>query len=495
MFKFHSSIRHKIIFTYYTGIVLIIGLAVLTLSELWYMEKKVRFGAVVTEVFDTTLEIRRFEKNFFLYEKNEDYRENIQYVEKAQEILNKNADDYKKLTIAPQLDKIGTDLQRYRLLMEKFSHLNKHGLSQRLEMESSIRETGKEIITIAEDVSKSERMRLQMVLSKTQKMLIYTIVFLSVMGFIIGQVLSKVVVKPLKSLEERMNQITEGKLRTVSIDSSDREIVSLTNAFNKMLKELELRQRHLVQREKLASLGTLLSGVAHELNNPLSNISSSCQILTEEIEDSDMKFKKELLSQIDEQTDRAKNIVRSLLDFSRDKEFKRELLSLKTLLDETIQFIKGDVPSRISVKLDVPDDLTIFADKQRIQQVFLNLVKNAVESIDAEGSVSIAACKHLLHGTIDERCDYQKNSGQCTGECPMKTDTLDIEIKDTGTGIPPEVLPKIFDPFFTTRDVGKGTGLGLYIVQEIIHEHGGCIGVCSELGKGTTFLIRFRIKE
>ena len=495
MFKYESSIRQKIIVTYYAGIVVIIGLSVLTLSELWYMEKKVRFGAVVTEIFDTTLEIRRFEKNFFLYEKNEDYRENMQYVEKAQEILSKDENDYKKLAIAPQLDKIGIDLKQYRFLMVQFSQTNKAKVSQRLDMENAIREKGKEIITVAENVSMSERMKLQMLLSKTQKILISTLVFLSVMGFIIGQVLSKVVVKPLKSLEERMNLITEGKLKKVSIDSRDAEIVSLTNAFNKMLNELELRQRHLVQREKLASLGTLLSGVAHELNNPLSNISSSCQILTEEIEDSDMKFKKELLSQIDEQTDRAKNIVRSLLDFSRDKEFKREVLSLKKLFDETIQFIKGEIPSRISVKLDVPDDLAIFADKQRIQQAFLNLVKNAVESIDAEGTVSITACNHLLHGAIDERCDYQKNSGQCTGECPMKTDTLDIEIKDSGAGIPPEVLPKIFDPFFTTRDVGKGTGLGLYIVQEIIHEHSGCIGVCSEIGKGTTFLMRFRVKE
>jgi signal transduction histidine kinase len=100
-----------------------------------------------------------------------------------------------------------------------------------------------------------------------------------------------------------------------------------------------------------------------------------------------------------------------------------------------------------------------------------------------------------LKGAVDERCDYQKNQGECTGECPIKTDTIDVEIRDTGSGIPPEILPNIFDPFFTTKDVGKGSGLGLYIVQEIVHEHGGCIGACSELEKGTAFLIRFPIKE
>ena len=149
------------------------------------------------------------------------------------------------------------------------------------------------------------------------------------MAIVIGQILSRMVVKPLKMLEESMGVIAEGKFERVSIDSHDREILSLANAFNTMLKELELRQRHLVQSEKLASLGTLLSGVAHELNNPLSNISSSCQILTEEIEDTDIAYKKELLSQIDEQTDRARNIVRSLLEFSREKVFKKELLQSK----------------------------------------------------------------------------------------------------------------------------------------------------------------------
>jgi len=495
MFTFHSSIRQKITFGYFFGVMVIISFSLFTLVELWYIEKKVRFGEVVTEFFDATLEMRRFEKNFFLYRKMEDYHENIRYVEKATEILGKNVRGYKDLAVSAELDRLRSDLRQYRLLMEQFSLLGNGNDASLNLVENAIREKGKDIITFAENISKTERHRIQSMLDLTRKFIILSIIAFSAAGIAIGQILSRMVVKPLKNLEIMMNEISEGKLKKITMLSRDREIVSLTQAFNKMLVELEVRQKHLVQREKLASLGTLISGVAHELNNPLSNISSSCQILIEEIEDSDNAFKKELLSQIDEQSDKAKNIVRSLLEFSRDKGFKREQLPLRKLIEETNQLLKGEIPSRISVSIDVPDELTIFADKQRIQQAFLNLIKNAIDSIDAEGSVFIRACKHRLKGNIDERCDYARDQGNCTGECPIKTDTIDIEIRDTGSGIPPEVLPRIFDPFFTTKDVGKGAGLGLYIVQEIVHEHEGCIGVCSDYGKGTTFLIRFPLKE
>jgi two-component system, NtrC family, sensor kinase len=496
MFTFQSSIRQKITFGYYIGVMVIISLSLFTLIELWYIKKKVRFGEVVTEFFDATLEMRRFEKNFFLYRKIEDYHENIRYIEKAMDILDKNASGYKNLAVSTELERLRDDLNQYRLLIQKVALLGNDDSDARLDIaENAIREKGKEIVTIAENISRTERQRIQNLLDIIQKIIIISIFTFSIAGIAISQILSRMVVRPLKNMEIMMKEISEGKLKKITILSQDREIISLTSAFNKMLMELELRQKHLIQREKLASLGTLVSGVAHELNNPLSNISSSCQILIEEIEDSDIKFKKELLSQIDEQTNKAKYIVRSLLDFSRDKEFKRDSMPLRILFDETIQLMKGEIPSRISVSIDVPDDLYIFVDKQRIQQAFLNLIKNALDSIYAEGTVFIRANKHMLKGEIDERCDYARDQGQCTGECPIKTDTIDIEIKDTGSGILPEVLPNIFDPFFTTKDVGKGAGLGLYIVQEIVHEHEGCIGVCSDPGKGTTFVIRFPIKE
>ena len=227
----------------------------------------------------------------------------------------------------------------------------------------------------------------------------------------------------------------------------------------------------------------MLSGVAHELNNPLSNISTSCQILIEELESADPEYKRELLAQIDEQTGRARNIVRSLLDFAREREFKRETLPLAGLLAETLRFIKGQVPSQAVVVMDIPADIVIAGDKQRLQQVFLNLIKNALESLEGAGEVVIRA---LWRAAPDEE---ESGRFKHLAQCSSTKEVVEIEIRDNGHGITAEVLPRIFDPFFTTKDVGEGSGLGLFVVYEIIEEHGGSIAAESEPGKGTAFHI------
>jgi signal transduction histidine kinase len=282
-----------------------------------------------------------------------------------------------------------------------------------------------------------------------------------------------------------MAAVANGVRDQIDIPSQDREIVSLSHAFNHVLQELELRQKHLVRSEKLASLGTLLSGVAHELNNPLSNISTSCQILIEELASTDSEFTRELLQQIDEQTGRARNIVRSLLDFARDREFKREPLPLAELIAETLRFIKGQVPSRAAIVIKIPSDITIQGDKQRLQQVFLNLTKNALEALEGAGDITISAVQRSGRPS-GEAARHFKSLAQCE----LNEAAVEIEIRDNGHGIPPDVLPRIFDPFFTTKDVGKGSGLGLFVVFEIIEEHGGCIAAESEPGKGSVFYLR-----
>lgn len=533
MFRYHPSIRIKITLGYFVIVALITVFSLFTFIELRYVEKQILFGEVISEFFDATLEIRRFEKNFFLYKEASDFDENAWFVVKSEDLLERNIEGFKKLAQESQVQSLRTGLRKYTELMEQYSALhrmNDHGRSA--ELENRIRENGKQIVTIAEEISRRERRELQSLLNNSQKMLIASIIFLAVFVLALGRVLSQMVVKPLKSLENSMEMIADGNYERMPLKTRDREIVSLANAFNKMLKELDLRQRHLVQSEKLASLGTLLSGVAHELNNPLSNISSSCQILMEEMGEEGKaqgsrvkgqgeagkelgvrssefgdnteamgksgiknEFVMELLSQIEGQTDKARNIVRSLLEFSRERDFKKEVLHLRDLMEETIRFVKGQVPTNVNIDVDIPDELTVFADKQRMQQVFLNLIKNAVEAVDNEGQVSIRAKKHKAIDKIEggevEIFNYLKYHGKCT----LEDDTVDIEIKDTGSGIPSDILLKIFDPFFTTKDVGRGSGLGLFIVHEIVEEHDGCIAVDSEAGKGTAFLIRLPLKE
>jgi two-component system NtrC family sensor kinase len=493
------SIRQKITFGYYAIAAVVVGLSIVTLIELRYFETKIISGNIIAEFFDTTLEIRRFEKNFFLYRDESDYRENVRYVAAARQLIENNLGHFSRVAGERPTAQLMDDLRRYNELMGRLASFSDDGSRRNTPqdqiLEGEIRKTGKDIVTIAENVSKAERRDLRKMLNHSQKILFFSIMFLSVLAIGLGQILSRIIVKPLKLLEKSMQTIAEGKFETIHIDSRDREIVSLSMAFTKMLRELELRQRHLVQSEKLASLGTLLSGVAHELNNPLSNISSSCQILMEEIEEGDLAYKKELLVQVDEQTDRARNIVRSLLEFSRDKEFRKEVLQLRKLIEETIRFVKGQVPARVDIVVDVPEEIVIFADKQRIQQVFLNLIRNAAEAITEEGNVFIGAREHSAGGTQQGDNAGIFDSLKYAARCAMPAETVDIEIRDTGSGISEEVLPRVFDPFFTTKDVGKGSGLGLFIVHEIIEEHDGCIAVDSAAGKGTTFFIRLPLRK
>ena len=256
--------------------------------------------------------------------------------------------------------------------------------------------------------------------------------------------------------------------------------MSITLAFNQMLKELEVRQKHLLRSEKLASLGTLLSGVAHELNNPLSNIWSSCQIMQEELGEADPATQQKLLAQIDEQCERARHIVSSLQDFARERHFTLENFSLRQLVEQTLRFVKAEIPSQVTITLDIAETLYLDADRQRLQQVFLNLFQNALDAIPGSGNIAIAARLHTL----------ADGDNGFPSDCDIKGDTIDIFIRDSGTGMSAECLSRIFDPFFTTKDVGHGMGLGLFIVYQIIEEHGGCISASSTEGQGTTFFMR-----
>ncbi|MHB8791792.1 MAG: sensor histidine kinase [Thermoleophilia bacterium] len=462
--KFYpDSLRQKILIGYIAGALLVFAFALLSWSNLNTQQEIVSAGETVSSLFDTTLEIRRFEKNYFLYRTPEDYDALLSYIEQADELLDR--EELNLFTTPEIIAGLKENLRIYgELLREDISASSTTGNPA---LEAAIREKGKEIVTTGEQISASRVEINRESLESAKRNLLVGIGLLLVAVFAGGFIFSRKAVRPLSVLEKHMVRITAGEFSLIPVKFKDREFVSLKAAFNKMLLELRERQDYLVESEKYAALGTLVFGVAHELNNPLANISTSTQILREEIDEGDIAYQKELLEQITEETSRARHIVGSVLNYSRSKE--RMTFQLRDAVEETVRLIKAEVPANIILQIDIPEDLTVYADRQKIQQVIINLVKNAIDAIDGDnGKVRVMAVR------LDEK-------------------NVEIVVIDNGAGMEEEKLAKIFDPFFTSKK--EGYGLGLFIVHNIITEYGGSISVDSYPGKGTTFTIVLPTKE
>jgi signal transduction histidine kinase len=498
-----NSLRKKLFVGYATIVALVIGLSLLSLIELKLLEQKIVAGERVAEFFDISLEVRRFEKNYFLYRQDADLAENRAYVEQAGTLLHEHAALFAALGDAARVAQLGRDLNHYAVLIDR--HATSAG-SGDVATATQIRKLGKTIVTVAEDWARAERKTLQAQLDRHRRVLLGSVALIGLAVIAIGGLLASRVLRPLKEMEQKMEAVASGRLTKLEMASDEREIESLTQAFNHVLRELELRQGQLVHAEKLAALGTLLAGVSHELNNPLSNIATSTQILAEEVgarrgqdmavpaaegtaSSADTAFQRELIAQIDAETWRARRIVSALLDYARDRDFRREVFPLAQLVEDTLRLIRGQIPAAIAITVQIPETLAAAGDRQRLQQVLLNLVRNAADAMPDGGAVHIAA---RLTRTA---CTPRPPERLVFGQCVSAGEAVEIEVRDNGCGIATVTLPRIFDPFFTTKDVGKGMGLGLFIVFEIVAEHGGCIAVESILGHGTTFTLQLPLEK
>jgi two-component system NtrC family sensor kinase len=234
-------------------------------------------------------------------------------------------------------------------------------------------------------------------------------------------------------------------------------------AIEKKLKEAE--RIKMMQSNKMASLGHLAAGVAHEINNPLSGILIDTSLILEELEQ-DSPFRKPVQDIISD-TNRCKEIVKNLLAYSRQTEFKKEILNINGVIEQAFSFMREHaLLQNITVRKEFSSSMLICeGDNNQLLQVFTNMIINATQAMDGKGTITIGASKDKTEGKI-----Y-------------------VEISDTGCGIPQENIPKIFEPFFTTKEEGKGTGLGLSTVKDIIEKHGGAITVKYTCPEGTTFLI------
>ena len=473
------SLRGKITLGYYAVAAIILVASLFFAGELRTLEARVALGQRATDLFNTVLEIRRFERNYFLHRQAADLEENSRYIQLAQTMLAADQADFAAIAGAARLAQLHTRLNDYQRQMSVLAAADPRQFEL---VEPQVRQLGQAVVAIAEEMAGTERRQIQTTLASFRTLLVGVILSMALLIVVIGRALSQRVVKPLKEMESSVAAISANRRETLLAPSNDREILSIIAAFNHMLKELDLRQKSLMRSERMVSLGTMLSGVAHELNNPLSNISTSCQILLEEVGESDGATQQRYLEQIDQQTERARTIVRSLLDFSRERAFRKEAVLLRPLVAQTVGFVRGEVSAKSVVQLSIPDNLSVPADAQRLQQVFVNLIRNAMEGLGQQGRIDISA------QIVQAR---EPPAGTALGEgCATKGAMVEIRVTDNGPGIAPDILPRIFDPFFTTKEVGHGMGLGLFVVYEIVDEHGGCIAVQSTPGQGATFCIR-----
>jgi signal transduction histidine kinase len=360
------------------------------------------------------------------------------------------------------------------------------------QVEADIRAIGQQIYLAVESLYRRERSALEAAVEKSQWLLLISLPIIGLAIYLVGRQLKQVVLIPLKKLESRLKPIADGRFNQLEPPSDDREFVTFTDAFNRMLKELEVRQRRMMQSEKLASLGILASGVAHELNNPLSNISTSSQLLLEEFGDSDADPEqlRNWLKQIDSETERGKRIIRTMLNFGSQKVFQKHPVKLLDLVNETRSFIgKAMQQQGVSLTVNIPENLVLTADKQRIQQMFINLIQNAIHAAGQGAQVKISAIERDQGGArLPEGAEV---AGDLKCYTSYEGPFIEILVVDDGPGIAESILRKVFDPFFTTSESGKGVGLGMFIIQEIVREHDGCLAIASRPGAGTKVIVLF----
>jgi two-component system NtrC family sensor kinase len=273
----------------------------------------------------------------------------------------------------------------------------------------------------------------------------------------------------LRKLVQTSQKVSQGDLSARAPVNVGGEVGLVASSFNTMLDTLQSTQDKLIQSEKLASLGQLAAGVAHELNNPLATILLYADILRRESA-LDLQYQTDLETIINE-TLRCKQIVSGLLNFARQTQVNAQPTSVNDLIQELIEIEKRHTRyEKIVFNLELEAALPLAElDAAQFREVLLNLIHNAADAMPDGGKITIRTAA-------------------------KPDDMIAVEVQDEGKGIPPEHLSKLFTPFFTTKPVGKGTGLGLAIIYGIVKMHRGQINVQSEVGRGTTFTISLPIK-
>ena len=461
------SIRGKLL----VMISIVAGLGIIATATasfaLWRMEDKIRIIESFYELNQKVLEIRRHEKNYFLFNDRKDLLNALDYVDQVRAsivavkaVLLENKSELELL--------YDEELGRYetisrQLLRDELSPRTKQSL------ENALRKHGQNITKSIFDMDTRARIRVEREVAGYQKTAVLILALAVGLGSVLIVYMMRWIMRPLTAIREASSRIKQGEMSSIPMNSDIQcsvEGIELVNSLNLMLQALNAKQNQLVQSEKLAAIGKVTAGIAHEINNPLNNISLTAEVLLEDLPNLACSERLDMVRDILVQSDRAREVVHHLLEFSRTRKVNiMEAVDLVALMESSIALVKNQFRlGGIVHSFSHPDQpVLVSGTPNHLQQVLVNLMLNAVQAMQPDGRLDLVV-------------SAQEKEAR-------------VVVSDTGAGIAPEALTHIFDPFFTTKN--EGTGLGLSLSYAIVKDHGGDIEVASEPGRGTIFTLTF----
>ncbi len=460
-----KTIRGKIIAFFVLCLAFAGVLAALYYENAFSLRRKIYAIERFDDLLNDVLELRRYEKNLLLYKDPASLQESLLYLSKVDQDYRTIEAEIAAIVGAEPCTAFEGSLARYRQLLDALIAAKASGDSQGTE--ENLRAEGKRLADFSHLLILKKRQRIDQTLKRVLTIPLASTGFLILLAFAIFRFVTTGILKPLRLVKDATDQVAKASFTPIAFDKEKRDEISrLIASFNRMVAELDSRQEQLIQSRKLAAIGTLTSGIAHELNNPLNNISITAEAFMLNYPNMSADEIKEMIDDILVQTDRASQVVKNLLEFSRTARPDLSLLDLREVIERTLTLIKNQTKvARVRIETDIaPQMPAIRGKRQDLQQALVNILLNAIQAMPQGGDIKIRA-----------------------GHGPQGF--LRVDLSDSGTGIQPEDMAHIFDPFYTTKESGLGTGLGLSIVYNIIRTHGGHIEVKSEVGLGSTFSI------
>jgi two-component system NtrC family sensor kinase len=470
------SLRFQIYLGFFLVFLFSVGIATAVVLSMFEMEDKLRFLEIVDDYVTEIQQARRFEKNYFLYGTN--LNDALENVYQAKGIFDHNGAELTRILGKTNLNILQQDMTRYESLLEQLADLERRQKAspedrvKKREIEVDLRKYGQKLLVFAQDLVRKEKTALSESILRSRNIHIYSLALLFIFVSCYAYFLGSRILRTINRFRDYAQRIASGDFTPIMPRRRfGDEFTDLALAINQMIMELERREAVLIQSHKMRAVGTLTAGVAHELNNPLNNISLSAHMLLEDYDTLSHEERKEMVVDVVKEAERSKKIIDNLLDFARESGSQLEPLDLAQLLRDTINLAANQIKlSGIKIEYHVTDNLPrIHGDSQQLRQVFLNLLLNAIDASEKGKKIQV-----LVLPADEPRY-------------------VAVKVIDFGKGIPEHILASIFDPFFTTKAKGKGTGLGLSVSQGIVAKHGGQIRVSSKEGEGSTFTVTLPI--